>query len=142
MAVARPLPAGAPLSEINTTPLIDVLLVLLVMLVITIPAGTHSLEFDLPSGDSGEVIDRTSNRLSLTERGEIRWNGQAVTRGELAAVLGQVRSMNPEPEVQFEPDPQASYAVAADVLHLAKDAQLSRFGFVGNDRYRSFGRAT
>lgn len=139
----RSLPDG-PLGDINTTPLIDVLLVLLVVLVLAVPAGTDSLEFDLPTAGKPPIEtapDPVRNRLGITQQGAIVWNGGAVSRGELTSLLGQVRAMTPEPQVEFEPDPQASYALSADVLRQVKAARLSNFGIVGTQRHRQFDRA-
>jgi biopolymer transport protein ExbD len=142
MAFADRSVADAPLGEINTTPLIDVLLVLLVVLVMAVPAGTDSLEFNLPTGEPPiePRPDPIRNRLSVTQDGAILWNEDAVSRGELTRLLGQVRAMAPEPQVEFEPEPQASYALSADVLRQVKAAELSNFGITGTQRHRAFDR--
>jgi biopolymer transport protein ExbD len=137
MAFASRLP-NEPLGEMNTTPLIDVLLVLLVVFLLAIPASTHSLEFDLPGGPV-ENVNPVSNQIVVTERGAILWNGDAVNRSELAGLLNGVRKLSPEPQVRFEPEPQASYALSADVLRQVKQARLTNFGLAGNERYRTFG---
>jgi biopolymer transport protein ExbD len=140
MAVASRLPANEPLGEMNTTPLIDVLLVLLVVFLLAIPASTHSLEFDLPAPSPGATPNPVSNQIVVTEGGAILWNGDAVSRGELAGLLGQVRALSPEPQVRFEPEAQASYVLSADVLRQVKQARLTNFGLAGNERYRTFGK--
>ena len=134
--------AGKPLSELNMTPLIDVLLVLLVVFVMTVPSATHSLDFDLP----GEVppppvpVHHVKNSLVLTQDGGLLWNGQPISDGQLASLLGQVHRLRPEPEVQFRPDANASYERSARVLRIVKASQVTRFGFAGNEQYRVFGR--
>lgn len=143
MAIAATRPNDQPLMELNTTPLIDVLLVLLILFVITIPAATHSLAVDLPSdrGDPPRTIDPVVNRVTLTADGVIQWNGDGVSQQQLAALLGRSARMVPEPELQFAPDAQAGYDLAAHVTGTIKASGVTRFGFVGNDRYAEFGRA-
>ena len=129
-----------PLSEINTTPLIDVLLVLLVMLVITIPVATHSIEVDLPAIGVSLVPDPVSNRVRLDDDGKLAWNGMAIDDGQLAVLIARTKAMPVIPELQFEPAEDASYARTAEVLKIIKRSGVPSFGFVGNDRYASFGK--
>jgi biopolymer transport protein ExbD len=129
-----------PLGEINTTPLIDVLLVLLIMLVLTLPMGTNTLEVNLPGSKPLVEPNPISNHLVVTEHNAILWNGQPVSRAELDGLLGEVRAMRPEPQVRFEPEAQASYDLSANVLNQVKQAQLTNFGIAGSERYRAFKR--
>lgn len=135
-------PTQRPLSDINTTPLIDVLLVLLVMLVITIPAATHSLDVDVATcGDDCALppLEPLRNRLVLDHMDRTLWNGQVVSDGQLVAALAATRQLAVEPELQFAPDPAASYDAAAHTLRTIKASGVTRFGFVGNERFRTFG---
>ena len=135
-AVAR---TDRPLGELNTTPLIDVLLVLLVMFVITIPVASHSLTVDLPRACVDcPGIDDVKNRVTIEQNGTIRWNGEAVSEGTLRELLRQTQAMPVEPQLQYEPDGNASYAQSARVLNLIRQAGVTKLGFVGNERYRSF----
>ena len=134
--------AGEPLSEINTTPLIDVLLVLLIVFVMSIPMATQTLEVPLP-----QEVDRASprpdpvrNKVVLTADGTILWNGDAVSQGQLVGALRETMRFRVEPELQFEPEASASYDLSAKVLNVIKGSGVTRFGFVGNERYRTFGR--
>ena len=131
-----------PMGEINTTPLIDVMLVLLIMIIMTIPVSTHSLDYDLPRPDRDTTapLDRLKNRLVLTASGGLEWNGVSVSEGQLATLLLNVRATDPEPEVQFEPEANVSYERSARVLQIVKASRVTRFGFVGNEKYRVFGR--
>ncbi len=141
MAFASVSSPREPLSEINTTPLIDVMLVLLVMVILSIPITTHSLDLDLPQGIAKTAPDPVRNSLVVTARGQLVWNGRDIVDAELGALLVRVRAMRPEPEVQFQPDAAASYERAAHVLQIVKASRITRFGFVGNERYRVFSRA-
>jgi len=135
---------GEPMMDMNMTPLIDVLLVLLIMFIITIPVATHSVDIDLPQGNPPPqdiVIDPVKNKLVLTQADQILWNGTAVDSGQLVTLLADTTRMSVEPELQFEPEPLASYDIAAKVLQIIKSSGVTKFGFVGNERYRSFGKA-
>ena len=142
MAMAGGSDDGAPMMEMNMTPLIDVLLVLLIMFIITIPVATHATNIDLPSPAPSENqpdVDPIKNKIFLTRDDAILWNGEEISEGGLVANLQRTMQMTPEPELQFEPEPEASYALAADTLHLIKQVGVSKFGFVGNERYATFG---
>ncbi len=136
---------GAPMMEMNTTPLIDVMLVLLIMFIITIPVATHSVDIDLPVPNNEppppDMIDPIKNKIVLTPQNEILWNGTGIDQGELVRNLEATRAINPEPELQFEPDQQASYDLSIRVLNLIKASGVTKFGFVGNEKYRDFGKA-
>ncbi len=139
MAQAVSLADRQPMSEINTTPLIDVMLVLLIMFVITIPAATHSLEVPLPidGGDPPpEILD--SNRIVLTIGDRVLWNAQEVSLAQLSAALDAVARRPVEPELQFQPDGSSSYGFSAEVLRRIKVSGVTAFGFVGNERFSEF----
>lgn len=133
---------GSPMMEMNMTPLIDVLLVLLIMFIITIPVATHSVDIDLPQptpNDNPPPIDPIKNKLVLTQTNEILWNGTPITQSELVSNLRGSLNIKPEPELQFEPEPLASYDISAKVLNIIKGSGVTKFGFVGNEKYRVFG---
>ena len=132
-------PNASPLSELNTTPLIDVLLVLLILFVITIPPATHSLEIPLPSGD-GQAIRNDTNTIAIDASGAATWNGARVSQAELAGLLGATSRLRPEPELRFEPTGQAPYEAAARTLRTIKASGVRGFGFVGNERYAEFAK--
>mgnify|MGYP002654333012 FL=1 len=134
---------GEPMMDMNMTPLIDVLLVLLIMFIITIPVATHSVDIDLPQPtpqDNPPPIDPVKNKLVLTPQDQILWNGTAISEGQLVETLRQTTQMPVEPELQFEPEAQASYDLSAKVLQDIKASGVTKFGFVGNDKYRDFGK--
>ena len=136
---------GSPMMEMNTTPLIDVMLVLLIMFIITIPVATHSVDIDLPVPNNTppppDMIDPIKNKIVLTPENVILWNGTPINDGELVRHLEATKAITPEPELQFEPDQQASYDLSIRVLNVIKGSGVSKFGFVGNEKYREFGKA-
>jgi biopolymer transport protein ExbD len=131
---------GTPMIEMNMTPLIDVLLVLLIMFIITIPVATHSINIDLPvpSPTPTEDVDPIKNKIVLTPADEILWNGNAINGNQLVANLQETLRFSVEPELQFEPEPAASYDLSARVLNIIKASGVTKFGFVGNEKYRVF----
>ena len=133
---------GEPMMDMNMTPLIDVLLVLLIMFIITIPVATHSVDIDLPQPTNAPPpeVEPTKNKLVLTPTDQILWNGTPIDEGQLVQALQQSMEMNPEPELQFEPEALASYELSAKVLQIIKNSGVTRFGFVGNDKYRDFNK--
>ena len=128
---------GSPMMEMNTTPLIDVMLVLLIMFIITIPIQTHAVKIDLPQNAEVplDAVDPVKNRLSIDAGGQIFWNGTPIDRVALRQYLQQSVQMTPEPQLEFEPDQSTRYVVVDDVLAAIKRAKVTKLGFVGNERY-------
>ena len=135
---------GSPMMEINTTPLIDVMLVLLIMFIITIPVATHSVDIDLPVANNDQTtpppVDPIKNKVVLTADNKILWNGQSITDATLLSLLKQSLTYAVEPELQFEPEDNAAYDLTAKVLNVIKGSQVTKFGFVGNEKYAAFGK--
>jgi len=124
------------------TPLIDVLLVLLIVFIMSIPIATHAVNIDLPQPSQNQntpEVDPVINKIVLTQNGEILWNAQSISDGELVNNLQQSLRFDVEPELQFEPEANASYDISARVLNIIKASGVTKFGFVGNEQYRSFG---
>ena len=128
-----------PMMEINTTPLIDVMLVLLIMIIMTIPIGTHAVKVDLPqnSANSTPPVDTQKNKIYIQPDGVIQWNSVPVNEVTLRQYLDASLQISPEPELHFQPDPNARYEVVDRVLAIVKRANVNKLGFVGNDQYQS-----
>ena len=129
----------APFGEINMTPLIDVMLVLLVMFIITIPLQTDAVKIDLPTDCSAcPRPNALRNKLAVTDRGKILWNATELSKPQLATVLGQAALMDPQPELHLQPEAKARFELVDEVLAMTKRAGITRMGFVGNESYRRF----
>jgi biopolymer transport protein ExbD len=125
-----------PMMDMNTTPLIDVMLVLLIMFIITIPVQTHAVKIDLPvPTDSQSNVDPEKNKVMIDPAGTITWNGSPVDLAQLAQYLEQTKALPVEPELQVQPDPFARYIVVDNVLAVIKRSGVGKLGFVGNEQY-------
>ena len=129
---------GTPMMEMNMTPLIDVLLVLLIMFIITIPVQSHAVKLDLPvnqPNDAPPPVDPVKNLLVVTAGGTVTWNGAPVNLEQLRQYLDISQQMNPIPELHLQPEPEAPYGVVDEVLAVTKRAHVEKMGFVGNEAY-------
>jgi len=141
MAVSMGTAEGEPMMDINTTPLIDVMLVLLIMFIITIPIQTHAVKLDLPQDSPNQQpppIDPVKNKIVVTPQGQVLWNGEAVDLIRLRQYLDLTQTMNPTPELHLQPDPNARYELVDEVLAVTKRARVEKMGFVGNEAYGTF----
>ena len=130
--------AGDPMLDINVTPLIDVMLVLLIMFIITIPIQTHAVKLDLPVNQPNQPpppIEPTKNIVVVSAAGQILWNGSPITKEQLRAYLDATQQMNPIPELHLQPDSTARYVLVDEVLAITKQAHVQKMGFVGNEYY-------
>jgi len=129
---------GEPMMDINTTPLIDVMLVLLIMLIVTIPPQTHAVKLDLPVNQQNPppvIVDPVKNVVSINAQDQVLWNGTPVTTGQLRQYLDTTQQMNPIPELHLQPDASARYEIVDEVLAVTKRAHVQKMGFVGNEYY-------
>ena len=120
-----------PLSDINVTPLVDVMLVLLVIFIITAPLMASSIKLDLPRTDAGQAND-TSRFVSLVvdAAGKVYLNDQPVTHDELAAALSRAAADSRDTEVQLRADQTVPYGKLVALMGIANKAGLNRIGFV------------
>ena len=129
-----------PVCEMNTTPLIDVMLVLLIMFIITIPVMTHAVKLDMPQPNPNqqrppvppEVID-----LEVDFDGTVVWNGTVVpTIQQLESFLRSESGKDPQPEIHLRPDRRAKYGSVAIVLAAAQRNHMKKIGFVNTSEFR------
>ncbi|HEX7695392.1 MAG TPA: biopolymer transporter ExbD, partial [Sphingomonas sp.] len=107
---------GEPMMEMNTTPLIDVMLVLLIMFIITIPPQTHAVKVDLPQNNQNQqVVQPDKNKITIDPTGQVAWNGTPVDDITLRQYLDASLQLPTEPELHFQPDPQARYEKVDEV---------------------------
>ena len=130
-------PMDEPMMDINTTPLIDVMLVLLIMLIITIPVQLHSVNLNMPTGNpppndaKPEVL-----RIDIDARSTVLWNGEALAqREEVEHRMTLEAAKARQPEVHLRPDRKASYEVVAGVLAAAQRSGLTKIGVVGSEQF-------
>lgn len=119
-------------AEINTTPLIDVLLVLLVMLIVTIPIQTHAVRLDLPSGPPPPAPPPAVVDIDIAASGAVSWNGEAVAVGEaLDADLRAAAAAPVQPELHIRPNAAVPYRYVVAVLAAAQRSGVIKIGIVG-----------
>ena len=137
MAMAGGEDNGEPMMDLNMTPLIDVLLVLIIMFIITIPIQTHAVKVDLPvkSDNQQNIVDPQKNKISIDAAGAVAWNGVPVNEATLAGYLTQSAQLNPEPELHFQPDANTRYEVVDETLAVIKRSPITKLGFIGNEQY-------
>ena len=130
--------SGEPMLDMNVTPLIDVMLVLLIMFIITIPIQTHAVKLDLPVNQPNQPpppIEPLKNTVVVSANGQILWNGAAVSQPQLRQYHDTTQQMNPIPELHLQPDATAKYELVDEVLAITKRAHVQKMGFVGNEYY-------
>ncbi len=126
-----------PMMEMNMTPLIDVLLVLLVMFIVTIPVMTHAVKLDMPRAqNAAQNVQPEVINLEIDFDGTILWNGTPVPDIDtLDAYFRREATKQPQPELHIRPSKRVDYDVVARVLASAQRNQLLKIGFVGNEQF-------
>ena len=124
------------MTDINTTPLIDVMLVLLVMLIITIPIQLHAVNLNLPAGNAPASQVRPEKiQIDIDAQGLVYWQGQPVGAQQLEAKLAAVATLAPIPEIHVRSDKHAQYAVFAAVLAASRRNGLNQVAVVGSEQF-------
>jgi biopolymer transport protein ExbD len=130
--------SGEPevLMDINTTPLIDVMLVLLVMLIITIPVQLHAVNLDMPVGaPPTSDIKPEKIQIDIDENSVVYWQGEAVTSEVLEANMATISQQANQPQVHIRPNKFSRYAVFANVLSTSKRSGLTKMAVVGSEQF-------
>ena len=128
---------GDVILDINTTPLIDVMLVLLVMLIITIPIQLHSVNLNMPTGNPPPPLVKPEVvKIDIDPTSVVYWNGEAVAdRAALEEKLAGAAAQGTQPELHLRPDKNANYAVVAGVMVSAQRLGLTKIGIVGSEQF-------
>jgi biopolymer transport protein ExbD len=128
---------GEPMMEINTTPLIDVMLVLLIMFIITLPVMTHAVKLDMPSTRPPPPTNEMTQPINveIDFDGSVLWNGARVPLSSLEGYFRVEARKDPQPELHVRPNRRADYDTVAKVLALAQRSGMQRIGFVGNEEF-------
>jgi biopolymer transport protein ExbD len=127
-----------PMMDINTTPLIDILLVLLIMFIITIPVMTHAVKLDMPrpTDQPQDAIQPEVINLTVDFDDTILWNGTVIPNVDvLDGYFRTEAAKEPQPELHINPNKRASYDVVARVLASAQRNHLNKIGFVGSEQF-------
>ena len=124
-----------PMSEINTTPLVDEMLVLLVIFIITAPLLTHAVKIELPQATSQTLPEEPKViTLAIDNAGKTYWNDAPLVQGELKQKLLQAADIKPQPELQIRADKETKYQVLAEVMADAQNAGITKLGFVSEPK--------
>lgn len=119
------------LSEINMIPFIDVMLVLLIIFIITVPVIKHAVRVDLPQASNEKIQDKPDNvRVSVDAQGQYFWNDAPVSDAELPTRLAQTAAQQPQPELHIRGDKAVRYERVAQLMALARQAGVQKIGFV------------
>src|SRR3569623_620766 len=128
---------GQPMMDMNMTPMIDVLLVLLILFIITIPVQTHAVKVDLPVNTKTPPppVEPQKNKIIIFANATMTWNGTPSNDQQLATFLDATKGLDPEPELHFQPSPDARYEKVDEVLAIIKRSGITKLGFIGNEYY-------
>jgi biopolymer transport protein ExbD len=130
--------SGEPevMMDINTTPLIDVMLVLLVMLIITIPIQLHSVNLEMPVGTPpSNLVKPEKIQIDIDAKSVVYWQGLPVTAQELDAKMHDIAPLASQPEVHIRPNKDSQYAVFANVLSSSKRLGLTKIAVIGAEQF-------
>lgn len=135
MPSLKPFPDAKPIGDINTTPFIDVLLVLLVMFLLALPIMNHKVPVELPIGETGPGTPPPTHSLAITPAGALIWDGEALSRPDLVKRLEAMATAPDMPRLEIAPSPEARYERVDEILADISRADVTRLGFVGNHAF-------
>lgn len=139
MSMSMPKEGREPdvIVEMNTTPLIDVMLVLLIMLIITIPIQTHAVKLNMPTGNPPASTELpTIVQIDISAVGAVSWNGNVMaTKAQLEDNIKAAAATNPQPEVHLRPDKAANYETVAMVMASSQRIGLTKIGLTGSEQF-------
>jgi len=124
---------GGVMAEINVTPLVDVMLVLLIIFMITAPLAQHKIKIELPIAALSQPPDEAANQpitLSVKDNGELYWNDEPITEAAMQAQLRVAAQRTPQPELQIRADRDTEYQIVASVMTDAKNSGMVKVGFI------------
>lgn len=130
--------SDAPMCDVNTTPLIDVMLVMLVMLIITLPIQTHAVKLDMPRPTDAPPPDVPARviDIAIDYDGLILWNEQPTSLSQIESYFKQEAQLEPQAEIHLRPDRRSRYDVVANVLASAQRNRMVKIGFVNVSQFR------
>jgi len=124
---------GGVMAEINVTPLVDVMLVLLIIFMITAPLAAHKIKVELPIASLDKPPDEAANQpitLTIKDTGDLFWNDEPITEATMQAQLRVVAQRTPQPELQIRADRDTEYQLISTIMSDAKNAGMVKLGFI------------
>ena len=126
-----------PMMEMNMTPMIDVMLVLIIMFITTLPIANHAVNLNLPTNTPTTAPPEPPVviKIDVDFDGTMTWNGEVVSRPQLEAKLSEAAAMNPQPEIHLQPNRLVSYKSVAAVMASAQSRGITKLGMIGNEQF-------
>jgi len=126
-----------PMMEMNMTPMIDVMLVLIIMFITTLPIANHAVNLNLPTNQPSTLPPDPPVvvKIDVDFDGTMTWNGEVVSRPQLEAKLSEAAAMNPQPEIHLQPNRLVSYKSVAAVMASAQSRGITKLGMIGNEQF-------
>ncbi|GGX05082.1 MULTISPECIES: ExbD/TolR family protein [Undibacterium] len=126
-----------PMMEMNMTPMIDVMLVLIIMFITTLPIANHAVNLNMPNNTptAPPPVPPVVMKIDVDFDGTMTWNGEVVNRTQLEAKLSEAAAMNPQPEVHLQPNRLVSYKSVAAVMAAAQTRGITKLGMIGNEQF-------